>query len=252
MLSLLPLATRRAFTAFLLTVACAGIASAHTAIEPVARDDNYAVKRRAQILERAKEGHINAVFLGDSITDFWRFEEPKRGGRLIWDREITPLGAANFGISADRTQHVLWRIQQGDLDGLQPRALVMMIGTNNTGFERDKVTPRNTPAETIEGISAIVRTLRERLPETKILLLAIFPRGAQPDEPQRAQIAEINAGIQTLADQQHVFWLDFSAQLLEADGTLSPEVMPDYLHPGAKGYRIWMDAMREPLLKLLQ
>jgi lysophospholipase L1-like esterase len=247
----MPPAVRRTLGWAALAAAFASIALANTAIEPVGREEPYVVKRRGQILERAKEGHINVVFLGDSITDFWRFEDPKRGGRVIWDQEIAPLGAANFGVSGDRTQHVLWRLQQGDMENLKPKVVVLMIGTNNTGFERDNVTPRNTPAETVEGVTRIVQTLRAQLPEAKILLLAIFPRGAQPDHPQRAQIAEINASIQKLADREQVFWLDFTQQLLEPDGTLSPEVMPDHLHPGAKGYRIWMDAIREPLRALV-
>jgi lysophospholipase L1-like esterase len=232
-------------------VVCAASLGANTATTPVAREDDYAVKRRVQILERGREGHINVLFIGDSITDFWRFENPARGGRIVWDREIAPLGAANFGISADRTQHVLWRLEQGDVAKLAPKAVVLMIGTNNTGFEKDGVTPRNTPDEAAAGIAAVVHTLRTRLPEARILLLAVFPRGAQSDDPQRAQIADINAQIKSLADDEHVFWLDFNDRLLEPDGTLSAEVMPDYLHPGAKGYQIWWEAVREPLRQLL-
>ena len=252
-MTLLPHARLRRWILILgLSALSGGSLLGNTAITPVAREDDYAVKRRLQILERGREGHINVLFLGDSITDFWRFANPARGGRVLWDREIAPLGAANYGISADRTQHVLWRLEQGDVDKLAPKVVVVMIGTNNTGLERDRVTPRNTPDETAAGIAAIVRTLRAKLPEARILLLAVFPRGAQPDEPQRAQIAAINAQIKSLADEQHVFWLDFNDRLLEPDGTLSAEVMPDHLHPGAKGYQIWWDAMREALRRLLQ
>lgn len=223
----------------------------NSAIKPVPRDANW-VKRHEGFVQIARQGGVNVLFVGDSITDFWRNDNPARGGKPVWDREYAPLGAANFGISGDRTQHVLWRLQNGELDGIAPKAVVLMIGTNNTGFEPDKKTPRNTPAETIEGVKAIVSTLRTKLPAAKILLLAIFPRGEKPDHPQRAQIAEINAAIAKLADGQHVRFLDLGPKFLAADGTLPKDIMPDFLHPGLKGYEIWAAAMKEPLAERMK
>lgn len=217
----------------------------NTAIVPVPRDATW-MKRHEGFLEEARKGGIDVLFLGDSITDFWR-----NRGREIWDREFAPLHAANFGISADRTQHLLWRIQNGELDGIKPKVVVLMIGTNNTGLERDNVTPRNTPSEAIDGVRAVVSEIRKRLPDSKLLLLAIFPRGATPDYPQRAQINTINAAIQKLADGTTIRWLDLGPKFLEPDATLSKEIMPDLLHPGPKGYEIWAANMKPLLLQML-
>ncbi len=220
---------------------------ANTAVVPVPKDANW-MKRHEGFLAEARQGGIEVLFLGDSITDFWR--DAKRG-RAIWDREFAPIHAANFGISADRTQHLLWRIENGELDGLHPKVVVLMIGTNNTGLERDNVTPRNTPAEAIEGVKAVVSEIRKRLPESKLLLLAVFPRGATPDYPQRAQIKTVNDAIQKLADGKRVRFLDLGPKFLEPDGTLSAEVMPDFLHPSTKGYEIWAANMKPVLLEML-
>jgi lysophospholipase L1-like esterase len=223
-------------------------AAANTAIIPAPRDPAW-VKRHEGFVAQARQGGIDVLFVGDSITDFWRRDDPKTGGKKVWDANFAPLRAANFGISGDRTQHVLWRLENGELDGLQPRAVVLMIGTNNTGFERDKVTPRNSVPEVVEGVAAVVRTLRIRLPSARILLLAIFPRGASPDDPQRAQVNTVNAAI---ADGDRVRFLDLGPRFLAADGTLPPEIMPDFLHPGEKGYEIWAEAIRAPLAALLR
>jgi len=222
-----------------------------SAINPAPRDANW-VKRHEGFVDIAKKGGINVLFVGDSITDAWRQPDPAKGGKAVWDREFAPLGAANFGISGDRTQHVLWRLQNGELEGIQPKAVVLMIGTNNTGFERDGTTPRNTPAQTIEGVKAIVSHLRTKQPQAKILLLAIFPRGEKPDHPQRAQIHEINAAIAKLHDGRHVHFLDIGQKFLARDGTLPKDIMPDFLHPNKKGYEIWAAAIKEPLAALLR
>jgi lysophospholipase L1-like esterase len=234
----------------LFALSLATAASANTAIVPEPRDPNW-VKRHEGFVEIARQGGVDVLFLGDSITDGWRREE-RGGGKKVWDREFAPLRAANFGISGDRTQHVLWRLQNGELDGLKPKAVVLMIGTNNTGFERDGTTPRNTPAETAAGVTAIVKLLRTKLPATKILLLAVFPRGEKPDHPQRLQINEINRAIARLADGKAVRFLDIGARLLAADGTMPKDIMPDFLHPAEKGYEIWAAAIKEPLAALLK
>jgi len=223
---------------------------ANTATEPAPKDARWMQRHEAFVAE-AKRGGIDVLFLGDSITDFWRDTNPQRGGRAVWDREFAPLHAANFGISADRTQNVLWRLAHGEADGYQPKVVVLMIGTNNTGLERDGVTPRNTTAEVVAGVTAVVRELRARFPEAKILFLAIFPR-REKNDPQRAQIAAVNRELGKLHDGKHVFWLDIGARFLDAEGNLPREIMPDLLHPSRKGYEIWADAIREPLRQLLQ
>ncbi|MDO8544345.1 MAG: platelet-activating factor acetylhydrolase IB subunit [Opitutaceae bacterium] len=222
----------------------------NSAVRPAPRDANW-VKRHEGFVDIARKGGVDVLFLGDSITDAWR-SESARGGKKVWDREFAPLHAANFGISGDRTQHVLWRLQNGESDGIQPKAVVLMIGTNNTGFETDKVTPRNTPAETVAGVATIVNTLRTKFPRAKIMLLAVFPRGEKPDHPQRLQVNEINRGLVGLADGKTVRHLDIGPKFLQPDGTLPKDIMPDFLHPGAAGYEIWAAAIKQPLLDMLR
>ncbi len=225
----------------------------NSAIRPEPRDPKW-VQRHEGFVQEAKQGGVDVLFLGDSITDFWRDHNPKRGGRPVWDREFAPLHAANFGISGDRTQHLLWRLENGELDGIQPKAIVLMIGTNNTGFEGKGFppqTPRNTPAQAVEGVRAIVHLLRTKLPDAKILLLAVFPRGEKPDFPQRLQVNEINQQIKSLADGAHVRWLDIGPKFLQPDGTLTADIMPDRLHPSEKGYEIWAAAIKPTLLEML-
>ncbi len=225
-------------------------AAANPAIQPAPRDAAW-LKRHEGFVAEAARGGVDVLFLGDSITDGWRRPGPN-GGKAVWDREIAPLRAANFGIGGDRTQHVLWRIEHGTLEGIRPRVVVLMIGTNNTGFERDGTTPRNTPAEPVAGVQAIVGQLRRRLPEARVLLLAVFPRGERPDHPQRLQVNEINRGLAPLADGRHVTFLDLNATFLAADGTLPAAVMPDFLHPREEGYTRWAAALKEPLAALLR
>lgn len=232
-----------------LIVALAAIdVAANTAVKPEPREGNW-IKRHEGFVEIAKQGGVDVLFIGDSITDAWRNE---KGGKAVWDAQFAPLRAANFGIGGDRTQHVLWRLQNGELDGIKPKAVVLMIGTNNTGFERDNATPRNSPAETAAGVTEIVKYLRAKQPQAKILLLAVFPRGEKPDHPQRKQVAEINAVIAKLHDGKNVHFLDIGKQFLAADGTLPKEIMPDFLHLTPDGYARWAAAIKDPLAKLLK
>jgi lysophospholipase L1-like esterase len=217
----------------------------NTAIIPVPRDPAW-VKRHEGFVSQVKQGGVDILFMGDSITDFWR-----NRGSNVWNQYYAPRHAANFGISGDRTQHVLWRMDNGELDGIKPKVVVLMIGTNNTGKERDKKTPRNTVPETIAGVRAVVADIRVRLPESKILLLAIFPRGDGGPE-QQAQINEINPAIAKLADGKMVTFLDIGAKFLDADGKLPASVMPDLLHPNEHGYQIWADAMNPTLDEMLK
>jgi lysophospholipase L1-like esterase len=226
-------------------VASTNVVAQNTATNPVPRDPNW-VARHEGFVAQAKQGGIDLLFMGDSITDFWR-----NRGSNVWNQYYTPRHAANFGISGDRTQHVLWRMDNGELDGIKPKVVVLMIGTNNTGKERDNKTPRNTVPETIEGVQAVVGELRARLPDSKILLLAIFPRGTL-DDPQRAQVALINTVIARLDDGKMVRYLDIDPKFIEADGTLPRSIMPDLLHPNAHGYQIWADAMEPTLDEMMK
>jgi len=217
-----------------------------SAIAPLWRDWDSWLKRHGEFVAQAKRGGVDLLFVGDSITDFWRGR-----GRAVWDAYYARRHAANLGISGDRTQHVLWRLENGEIDGLHPKVVVLMIGTNNTGWEADRLTRRNTPAEAADGVRAIVGVLRQKLPDAKILLLAVFPRAHLPDDPARREVAAINRLIAGLDDGAHVHYLDIGASFLTAEGLLEPEVMPDYLHPSVHGYEIWAQAMQPTLDGLL-
>jgi hypothetical protein len=138
---------------------------------------------------RAKKGDIDLLFLGDSITQFWG-----SAGKAVWAANFGTLKAANFGVSADRTQNVLWRLQHGEGEGFQPKVILLMIGTNNLGPEVDNKTPRNTPADIAAGIAAIVGEIRTRFPAAKTLLLGILPREAKGD-PDRKDLEEVNRNL---------------------------------------------------------
>ncbi len=187
---------------------------------------------------RGKEGPVDLLFLGDSITAYWATR-----GKDVWAERYPPekYHPANFGIGGDKTQHVLWRIANGELDDIHPKVVVLMIGTNNN----------SKPAEDIaRGTTACVTAIRGKLPDAKILLLAIFPRGELPSDPLRTKIANVNPILSKLDDGRHVFYLDFGSKFLAADGTLPKTVMPDFLHPSAEGYRIWADAIQPKLEEL--
>ena len=219
----------------------------HTAIVPVSRTnpaDWFA--RHNGFAQEAQRGGIDILFLGDSLVERW-FDH----GLSIWNQHYASRRAAGFGIDGDRTQHVLWRIAHGELDGLQPKVVVLLIGTNNTGREKDTGKIRNTVPEAIEGVQAVVKALRVKLPDSKILLLAIFPRGT-PDDPQRAQVAQVNAAIAGLDDGDRVKYLDLTPSFLEADGTLSVKIMPDLLHLNERGYQIWAEAMAPTLEEMMR
>ena len=213
---------------------------ANTATEPVPRTDEWWQKRQAGFNTNVATAGDKAsiLFIGDSITQGWEGE-----GKEVWSRYYSPRQAINLGIGGDRTQHVLWRLDNGNLTGLKPKAAVVMIGTNNSNGED------NTVAEIAEGVSAIVRKLRTALPETRVILLGIFPRGEKPN-PQRGKLAQINQILQKLDDGRHVFFLDIGHRFLTTDGTLPKELMPDFLHLSPLGYQVWAEAI-EPRLAFL-
>ena len=188
-----------------------------------------------------KKGPIQLVFVGDSITDAWR------GGpqHEVYEQRWGKYNPLNLGISGDKTQNVLWRLEHGELDDLAESAklVVIMIGTNNLGHR-----PAATPEQTARGVTCVVKSVRAKLPNAKVLLLGVFPRGEKADDPYRAQIKTVNDTIAKLADGKQVRYLDIGKKFLADDGTLTKQVMPDALHPSAKGYEIWADAI-DPVVK---
>jgi beta-glucosidase len=196
------------------------------------------MQRHELINSRIRQNEPDIIFIGDSITEGW-----ERAGAGVWAEAYGGRIAANLGISGDRTQHVLWRLENGNVDGISPKLAVVMIGTNNS---RD-----NTPEQTRDGIIAIVRELRRDLPNTKILLLGIFPRGENAADERRQTNSRVNTMVAGLADGEMVHYLDIGAAFLESDGSLSREIMPDLLHLSEEGYGIWAEAMEPVLSRLL-
>jgi lysophospholipase L1-like esterase len=213
---------------------------ASDAVTPAPRKDKGWLQRHGSFVVRAKQGNVDVLFLGDSITQAWENQ-----GKEIWKKRYEPMHAANFGIGGDRTQHVLWRIKEGhELDGIQPRAVVLMIGTNNMGD--------SSVDQIADGVTAIVKELHSQLPDAKVLLLGIFPRAAKPTDNLRAKIKEVNEKIARLDDGKEVRYLDIGAKFLDKDGTLSKAIMYDYLHLTSKGYKIWADAIGPSLDEALK
>jgi beta-glucosidase len=213
----------------------------HSAITPVPRPDQGA-KTRAELLnQRVKENQdAQLLFIGDSITQGWEGQ----GAKEVWEKYYGKRKAVNLGIGGDRTQHVLHRMQNGNLEGIKPKAAVVMIGTNNSNGED------NSPGQIAEGIQAIVKELHTRQPQMKILLLGIFPRN-ENFSPQRGKLTQINQVIQKLDDGENVFYLDIGHRFLTEDGILHASIMPDYLHLNQKSYEIWADAIEPKLAALL-
>lgn len=198
-------------------------------------------QKHEQFLARAKAGPIGVLFLGDSITEGWT-KAPH-----IWEHYYAQYQPANFGIGGDQTQHVIWRIENGELDGIKPRVVVLMLGTNNSGA--------HTAGQIAAADRKIVQMIRARLPETKILLLAIFPRGPrkardgtpEPWEKRMEVIRAVNTDLASLDDGKTIRFLDINARFLGNDGTIPNVIMPDQLHPNTAGYQLWAEAM-QPLL----
>jgi len=197
--------------------------------------------RHEGFVATAQAGNIDLLLHGDSITDWWVQGDENKA---VFQKYFGDIRTANFAIAGDTTQGVLWGLKNGEGQGFQPKAVMLMIGTNNTGT--------NTAPEIAEGIGAIVLELRTNFPEAKILLLGIFPRGV-PGDPVRDRIAEINRIVARLNDDTHVFYMDIGAKFLDEKGVFLPNTFrPDNLHPVAKGYEIWGEAVKEKLAQLLK
>jgi len=209
------------------------------AVVPAPQTADWWMSQHERNVARVRQGAVDLLMIGDSITQGWRDE-----GRLVWERYYAHRRAVNLGFSSDRTEQVLWRLQHGEIDGIRPKVAVLLIGTNNSGTREDP------PEETVAGVQAIVTLLREKLPETKILLLGIFPRGATVSNSFRLLNGSINDRLRGFADGRHLFYLDLGHLFLDRDGRLKQGLMPDLLHPNEQGYRVWAEGM-EPQLKAL-
>lgn len=246
----------------LLAVASLSLASAQPATPKAAKPDASAAiekkdtdgrfrKQHESFLARGKSGPIGVLFLGDSITAGWT-KAPH-----VWEHYYGKWQPANFGIGGDQTQHVIWRIENGELDGIHPKVVVLMLGTNNTGA--------NTADEIAAADRKIVEMIRAKIPGTKVLLLGVFPRGARKnaqgtipegvaaEAAKRQEIIQaVNAQLAKLDDGTHVRYLDISSKFLGDDGKIPSIIMPDQLHPTAAGYQLWAEAMQPTLEAMMK
>jgi N-acetylglucosamine-6-sulfatase len=197
--------------------------------------DRWVVKDKE--IHNSKDAKI--VFLGDSITQAW-----EDTGKSAWDKHFAPLGAVNWGYSGDRTEHLIWRLQNGSIQRLNPKVAVILIGTNNTGHSQRPAT------ETLAGIRQTLNDLSWKWPDTKIILMSIFPRAEKADDPLRQLNDEINEQLKTLVNGKRIHLLDINAKFMNDEGTLRKELLPDLLHLSPAAYDIWADALSSKLNEL--
>ncbi len=215
----------------------------HSAVTPVVQTAEWAVEwwgpRHDVVNEQLKKGNVDLLFIGDSITHGW-----ENTGKEIWDAYYAPRNAVNMGFGGDRTEHVLWRLEHSNLEGLSPKLAIVMIGTNNSNGND------NTAEEIADGIIKICKQLRSRLPNTKILLLAIFPRNPSPSA-QRQKNARASLLASRVADGEMIHYLDINSRFLTENKLLTKDIMPDYLHPNKAGYKIWSEAIESKVAQLI-
>lgn len=223
----------------------------NSATKPSPRDKGWE-KRHETFVGIAKRGNVDLLFLGDSITDAWGGEgHGTNGGHKIFTSKFVPMKAANFGIGGDRTQHVIWRLQNGELDGIKPKVVQLMIGTNNSNGTD------NTAEEIADGVKGIIDEIKKKSPSTKVLLLAVFPRNTGKDDAakkiQKDKIDKVNSIISKLDDGgKSVKFLDIGSKFKDASGALPKELMPDQLHLSEKGYEIWANAVESVITSMLK
>ena len=195
-----------------------------------------AIARADRISYAIKSAPYSVIFFGDSLTEGW--------DTGVWEHSLAPRGVLNAGVSGDRTDNLLWRLEYGNLAGPQPKAVVLLIGTNDLAYGR-------SPPRTAEGIRANLEVLRQHLPEARILLLGLLPREALPDAPLRIEVAQVNRLIRDCADDQHVFYAEIGDVLVTSGGLLSAEISPDQLHFTARGYALLAARLEPELDRLL-
>ncbi len=210
-------------------------ASDPSSLVPVPQTSEGILARQNLVLQRARESAPGGVvFVGDSITQAW-------DGTDLWTERFVPMGAVNLGVSGDRTEHVLWRLEQAPLTRLAPKAVVLLIGTNNLGHGT------STAAETLAGIRAVVDKMKKQVSSARIVLCAIFPVGKHINA-MRGEVLQINQALaRAYANDSSVTLVDLGSSFVDADGNISPSLMPDGLHLAPAGYTIWADGIKAPL-----
>lgn len=221
---------------------------ATTPIKQVEAADEW-MERHLELNALSSQKDTQIAFVGDSLTQMWATDD---AGKPTWNKYWVPLKAANFGISGDRTEHVLWRLENGNLDGLKPKLIVLLIGTNNAGQQFEVDDYQCSPQQTADGIRAIIAKLKEKCPSSKILLLGILPRGEEETDRVRVQTNATNQIIRNFADQKTVFYLDIGKKFLKPNGDGEVSTQPDMLHLSRKGYQIWADAIAPTVKNLMK
>ena len=224
---------------FLVVLVAPGAAfaqSTNTAVIPVPMTKPGWMERHESMNTKARQGKIDLIYIGDSIVQ--RYEGV---GKHVWDHYYASRNALNLGISGDRTQHVIWRLDHGNIEGINPKLAIVMIGQNNGGH--------NTASEIAEGVTEVVKIIRTKLPKTKILLLGIFQRREKPT-PERAVLAEANNIISKLADSS-VHYMDINSVYVQPDGTIPASLMPDFEHPSELGFKRWAEAIEAKVAEMM-
>lgn len=218
--------------------------------QPVARDDENSRLAHLQLLEKARHGRIDLYFLGDSITRRWgTSDEAYRHFLAHWRASFFGWNAANFGWGGDTTRNILWRLSEGELDGVNPKIIVLLAGTNNIGSATPGPNADARVADITRGIEAIVRTCRRKAPTATIVLMGIFPRN--DNMAVMPLVNGVNANLARLADGKAIRYLNINDRLADEHGRLHPGMSADGLHLDLPGYRIWADALKPILTELL-
>lgn len=246
------------YTPFLMLAFCSGLCACASNVDSASGDDipastgstpaprtiDYDWMSIAQWQEQfaedqriARDGNVDILWLGDSITAGWDTGE--------WEQELAPLRSANFGIGGDHTGNLLWRIQQLETQRLQPKLIVLQIGVNNFGHLQE------SPDQVSQGVLAVVNTLKQRWPTAKILLNGVFPFEQSAGSPRRHDVRVLNSKLRHIGDEQQIYFRDYGHLLINKNGTISSAIMADYLHPTPQGYQIWKKAMLPDIRHLL-
>jgi lysophospholipase L1-like esterase len=215
--------------------------------QPIARTDANSQLAHRQLVEKAKRGGIDVYFVGDSITRRWGCTDPQYKVLLAsWNSNFFGWNAANFGWGADTTQNILWRLKNGELDGVNPKVIVVLAGTNNLTANPTGIPDAN---DVTHGIQAIVDVCREKAPAAKVVLTGIFPRNDHME--LNSIIGRINENLKKLSDGDKIYFVDVSNKLADKDARLLDGMMVDKLHPTVRGYQAWADQLQPILIKLL-
>lgn len=212
-----------------------------TTTKPVSRMQEAWWKNRHDLRqkEKANMDELDILLVGDSITQGW-----EGAGAKPWKNTFGDLKTFNLGFSGDRTEHVIWRLQNGEVEGLNPRVVMVLIGTNNTGHKLDK------PENIARGVEGILTELKSRLPDSKVILLSLFPYDKDPNSPRRKNNNAVNEIIKNYDDGKQVYYLDICDAFFDDQGNMSKEITPDFLHLSEKGYQIWADQVNDKIRAL--